>query len=104
MADNGNYREGRYFTAYSAPANSPATCPEKHLLPTSFAAQFGQRDAPFGLYHLQCADGSTIGCESCEELWTPRASHIELALRGWRSSGTGAGRTTNCGNCRRGWN
>mmetsp|Transcript_33983 Transcript_33983/g.82190 ORF Transcript_33983/g.82190 Transcript_33983/m.82190 type:complete len:741 (+) Transcript_33983:63-2285(+) len=91
MADNGNYREGRYFTAYSSPANSSATRPEKHLLPTSFFSQFGQRDVPFGLYHVQCADGTTIGCESCEELWTPQASHIDLALRGVEIIGNGSG-------------
>ena len=91
MADNGNYRESRYFTAYSTPANSNATCPEKHLLPTTFFAQFGQRDVPFGLYHVQCADGTTIGCESCEELWTPQASHIDLALRGVEIIGNGSG-------------
>ncbi|KAL7546667.1 hypothetical protein ACHAWF_010001 [Thalassiosira exigua] len=91
MADNGNYREGRYFTAYSAPANGAANRAEKHLLPTTFLSQFGQRDAPFGLYHLQCADGTTIGCESCEELWTPQASHIDLALRGVEIIGNGSG-------------
>ena len=91
MADNGNYREGRYFTAYSSPANSTANCPEKHLLPTTFFDKFGQRDVPFGLYHLQCADGTTIGCESCEELWTPQASHIDLALRGVEIIGNGSG-------------
>mmetsp|Transcript_8950 Transcript_8950/g.15548 ORF Transcript_8950/g.15548 Transcript_8950/m.15548 type:complete len:740 (-) Transcript_8950:63-2282(-) len=91
MADNGNYREGRYFTAYSTPANSSANTPEKHLLPTTFGDQFGQRDVPFGLYHLQCADGTTIGCESCEELWTPHASHIDLALRGVEIIGNGSG-------------
>jgi len=91
MADNGNYREGRYFTAYSTPAGSSAKFPEKHLLPTTFFAQFGQRDVPFGLYHLHCADGTTIGCESCEELWTPHASHIDLALRGVEIIANGSG-------------
>eukprot|EP00986_Skeletonema_menzelii_P016956 scaffold16781_cov155-Skeletonema_menzelii.AAC.4 len=86
MADNGNYREGRYFTAYSAPS-----FPEKHLLPRNFAKRFGQRDVPFGLQHITCADGTTIGCESCEELWTPQASHIDLALRGVEIIGNGSG-------------
>lgn len=93
MADNGNYREGRYFTAYTAPNNNSGggCCPEKHLLPTNFATKFGQRDVPFGLHHLKCADGTTIGCESCEELWTPQASHIDLALRGVEIIGNGSG-------------
>jgi NAD+ synthase (glutamine-hydrolysing) len=87
MADNGNYREGRYFTAYTA----TSTCPEKHLLPTYFATKFGQHDVPFGLHHLKCADGTTIGCESCEELWTPQSSHIDLSLRGVEIIGNGSG-------------
>lgn len=91
LADNGNYREGRYFTAYSSPAISTANCPEKHLLPSTFFVKFGQRDAPFGLYHVECADGTAIGCESCEELWTPQASHIDLALRGVEIIGNGSG-------------
>ena len=92
MADNGNYRESRYFTAYSAPpSNGSNNSREKHLLPTTFFDQFGQRDVPFGLHHLQCADGTTIGCESCEELWTPQASHIDLALRGVEIIGNGSG-------------
>ena len=91
LADNGNYREGRYFTAYTAPISGGASCTEKHLLPTHFATKFGQRDAPFGLHHLVCADGTTIGCESCEELWCPHASHIDLALRGVEIIGNGSG-------------
>ena len=93
MADNGNYREGRYFTAYTAPVsgNSTTTTLERHLLPNMFMTKFGQRDVPFGLHHITCADGTTIGCESCEELWTPQASHIELALRGVEIIGNGSG-------------
>ena len=84
LADAGNYREGRYFAAYSAPqtAASNNAAIENHLLPTTFLTKFGQRHAPFGLHYLHCADGTTLGCESCEELWTPRSSHVDLALRG----------------------
>lgn len=92
MADNGNYREGRYFIAYSAPTKTTnGGFQEKHLLPRNFAQRFGQRDVPFGLQHITCADGTTIGCESCEELWTPQASHIDLALRGVEIIGNGSG-------------
>jgi len=89
MADNGNYREGRYFTAYTAPSTGGGS--ERHLLPTNFANKFGQRDVPFGLHYITCADGTTIGCESCEELWTPQSSHIDLALRGVEIIGNGSG-------------
>jgi NAD+ synthase (glutamine-hydrolysing) len=85
LADAGNYREGRYFAAYSAPQtaasnNAPI---ENHLLPTTFLSKLGERHAPFGLHYLSTApDGTTVGCEPCEELWTPRPSHVDLALRG----------------------
>jgi NAD+ synthase (glutamine-hydrolysing) len=92
LADNGNYREGRYFAAYNTadPAQRRGIV-ERHLLPVNFHAEFGQRDVPFGLYHLRCADGTTIGCESCEELWTPQSSHVDLALRGVEIIGNGSG-------------
>lgn len=87
MADNGNYRESRYFTAYKAPKNMQ----EKLQLPNSWAKKFAQKSAPFGVGFLQCADGSTIGCESCEELWTPQSAHIDMALSGVEIIGNGSG-------------
>ena len=86
MADAGNYRESRYFTAYR-----PSATNETLLLPIQFAEKFGQTEAPFGTNFLQCRDGTTIGCESCEELWTPQSSHIEMALRGVDIIGNGSG-------------
>ena len=87
MADGGNYRESRYFTAYP-----PTKClKERILLPQIFHDSFGQREAPFGLQPIQCADGTTVGCESCEELWTPQSSHIGLALRGVDIIGNASG-------------
>ena len=87
MADNGNYRESRYFTAYKAPKNMQ----EKLQLPNSWAKRFAQKSAPFGVGFLQCADGTTIGCESCEELWTPQSAHIDMALSGVEIIGNGSG-------------
>jgi NAD+ synthase (glutamine-hydrolysing) len=55
---------------------------EMHLLPTMYYDKFGQRSVPFGLHFLLCADGTSIGCESCEELWTPRSSHVNLSQCG----------------------
>ena len=86
MADNGNYREGRYFTPYS-----PSKTKETFLLPVEFREKFGQVSAPFGLHFLQSKDGVTVGCESCEELWTPNSSHIDLALRGVEIIANGSG-------------
>lgn len=86
MADNGNYREGRYFTPYS-----PSRKNEVLLLPLDFKDKFGQSTAPFGLHHIISCEGVTLGCESCEELWTPNSSHIDLALRGVEIIGNGSG-------------
>ena len=82
MADNGNYRESRYFTAYRG------TKTEKLILPQQL---FDQTWAPFGTQYLEFADGVSVGCESCEELWTPQATHIELALQGVEICGNGSG-------------
>jgi len=54
-------------------------------------AEYHQRSAPFGLHHLQCSDSATLGCESCEELWTPQSTHISLSLRGVEILSNGSG-------------
>jgi NAD+ synthase (glutamine-hydrolysing) len=84
LADNGNYRESRYFTAYKRPNISTGGSRETEtlLLPQYVQDSLGQRTVPFGLQGLLLQDGVTIGCESCEELWTPMATHIDLALGG----------------------
>lgn len=87
MADNGNYRESRYFTPYSPGKRGT----ESFLLPMKFREKFGQVTAPFGLHYIQSREGVTLGCESCEELWTPNSSHIDLALRGVEIIGNGSG-------------
>ena len=46
MADAGNYRESRYFTAYR-----PSIANETYLLPIQFAETFGQKEAPFGIWN-----------------------------------------------------
>ena len=90
MADGGNYRESRYFTAFKD--NHQKKEPQKILLPRHlFETKFGQRYAAFGTHLIECADGTTIGCESCEELWTPQSTHINLALQGACIVGNGSG-------------
>jgi NAD+ synthase (glutamine-hydrolysing) len=89
LADNGNYRESRYFTAYRRNPNQPR---EELLLPKFVQdALGGQRTVPFGLGFVQTNDGVRLGCESCEELWTPQSTHIDLALRGVEIIGNGSG-------------
>lgn len=87
MADNGNYRESRYFTAYKGMQGRQ----EQLVLPGAFREKFLQSSAPFGTQSVQFGDGVSVGCESCEELWTPQATHIELALLGVEIVGNGSG-------------
>ena len=87
LADAGNYRESRYFTAYNKKGNNGD---EVFLLPRIFHTH-GQRNVPFGIGYIQSNDGVTIGCESCEELWTPNATHISLSLNGVEIIGNGSG-------------
>lgn len=94
MADSGNYRESRYFASYRPPSAAAAQQQQQQqvLLPPHLFSKFhGQRHAPFGLHCLALADGVTVGCESCEELWTPRSQHIDMALRGVDIIGNGSG-------------
>jgi NAD+ synthase (glutamine-hydrolysing) len=88
LADNGNYRESRYFTAYRRNPHQPR---EELLLPKLAQEALGQRTVPFGLGFVQTNDGVRLGCESCEELWTPQSTHIDLALRGVEIIGNGSG-------------
>ena len=96
LADNGNYRESRWFTAYNG---SNKTENETFLLPTEFhnapsidgKEQGGQRTCPFGLSFIQSNDNVKLGCESCEELWTPKSTHIDMALNGVDIIGNGSG-------------
>ena len=62
-------------------------------MPEYWQEQFGQSSAQFGssLFVQYGYDGTTIGCESCEELWTPQSSHINLVLQGVEISGNGSG-------------
>lgn len=89
MADNGNYREGRYFTAYQPPILTKAN--EVFQLPQFWIDKFHQKTCPFGTLFLHTSDGTTIGCESCEELWTPKSEHIDMALIGVEIIGNGSG-------------
>ncbi len=94
MADDGNYRESRYFTAYEGSNEASFALPvwvrdqlraggiENHpsSVPLGGSGSF-----------LRTDDGVTIGCESCEELWVPDPSHVGLALKGVEIIGNGSG-------------
>lgn len=76
LADDGNYREGRWFTPWTW--DHPL---DEFVLPSFVGAKLGQRSCPFGVAILQL-DDSSIACEMCEELWAPRSPHIDFALNG----------------------
>ena len=78
LADDGNYRESRWFTAWTR-TNETATW----RLPDSCRglAYDGGDEVPFGDGAV-VFDDCGLWCETCEELWTPDAPRIALALHG----------------------
>ncbi|OEU06739.1 glutamine-dependent NAD(+) synthetase with GAT domain-containing protein [Fragilariopsis cylindrus CCMP1102] len=95
MADNGNYRESRYFTAYTGTENSLFTIPiwVRDILSKNDLTKNHPHTVPFGISSscIRTSDDILIGCESCEELWTPQSSHIALSLKGCDIIGNGSG-------------
>lgn len=85
LADDGNYREGRWFTPWRT-SRGLETC----ALPLAFAAATGQAAAPIGVAVLALRD-ATLAAESCEELFTPDSPHVALALAGVDIVANGSG-------------
>ncbi|KNC46743.1 carbon nitrogen hydrolase/NAD synthase [Thecamonas trahens ATCC 50062] len=85
LANDGNYREERWFTAWSRPRTTIEVA-----LPRVLREVTGQAEAPFGDGVLRFAD-ATLGSETCEELFTPAAPHISMALDGVDIFGNGSG-------------
>ena len=106
LADDGNYREGRWFTRYrgnsvnAKSSNSSSDNSLEHVfLPESFTSNisYGTHPpqsssyAPFGFAAITSTDGISIGSETCEELWTPQSPHITMSLSGVDIIGNGSG-------------
>lgn len=85
LANDGNYRETRWFTAWQHPKKI-----EDHQLPPAVAAVTGQSRVPFGDAALEFLDAS-LASETCEELFTPAAPHIQMALNGVEVISNGSG-------------
>ena len=69
LADDGNYREARWFTSWS-----------KEGLEKFPLENFGtQKSAPIGIAIVNC-NGVKIAAEVCEELWIPQSMNIPLYL------------------------
>ena len=85
LANDGNYRETRWFTAWQHPKKV-----ENHRLPSAVADALGQVHVPFGDATLEFLDAS-LASETCEELFTPSAPHIQLSLSGVEVISNGSG-------------
>lgn len=75
LANDGNYREMRYFTPWRAQYW------EEYQLPKVVYKLSGQSKVTFGDCVIQTLE-TRLGCETCEELFTPNSPHIQLALDG----------------------
>ncbi|KAH7105940.1 glutamine-dependent NAD(+) synthetase with GAT domain-containing protein [Auriculariales sp. MPI-PUGE-AT-0066] len=76
MANDGNYRELRYFTPWVKHRQW-----ENHYLPRIIRAVTEQTTVPFGDCVVSTLD-TCIGVELCEELFTPASPHILMGLDG----------------------
>jgi NAD+ synthase (glutamine-hydrolysing) len=76
LANHGNYRETRWFSPWLQPRQT-----EEYLLPSFIRKITGQTHVPFGDAVIATLD-TTIGCETCEELFTPESPHIDMGLNG----------------------
>ncbi len=95
LADDGNYRESRWFTAWNRGYTVTT-----FVLPKIIRDLTGQRDVRFGVCNISFND-TTVGAETCEELFTPENPGIILGLGGAEILGNGSGSHHTLGKIRR---
>lgn len=76
LANDGNYREMRFFTPWMKPG-----VVDEFILPPEIQKITGQKQIPFGDAVINTLD-TCIGTETCEELFTPQSPHISMSLDG----------------------
>lgn len=76
LANDGNFRENRFFTPWNRPRYV-----EQYNLPPQIQQHQGTRQVPIGDVILSLND-TTVAAETCEELFTPQAPHINMGLNG----------------------
>ncbi|OBA20806.1 glutamine-dependent NAD(+) synthetase with GAT domain-containing protein [Metschnikowia bicuspidata var. bicuspidata NRRL YB-4993] len=76
LANDGNYREMRYFTPWSR-----VRYHETYVLPKHIQQATGQASVVIGDVVLGTLE-TKIGAETCEELFTPQSPHLAMALDG----------------------
>jgi len=82
LANDGNYREMRYFTPWWMDPSKPGFGEiEEYYLPMRVQEVTKQRKVPFGIFAVSALD-TVVSFETCEELFTPQALHIPLSLDG----------------------
>eukprot|EP00730_Choanoeca_flexa_P005394 TRINITY_DN11934_c0_g1_i4.p1 TRINITY_DN11934_c0_g1~~TRINITY_DN11934_c0_g1_i4.p1 ORF type:complete len:700 (+),score=154.28 TRINITY_DN11934_c0_g1_i4:766-2865(+) len=85
LAMGGNYREGRWFTPWHK-----IRVTEEYYLPAQLQDVTNQTRVAFGDGVIATQD-TCIGCETCEELFTPNAPHIHMGLDGVEIFTNGSG-------------
>ncbi len=91
MANDGNYRETRWFTSYERDQTDEYYLSSETQLITgkTFSFHFksiifiwisykGQKKVPFGNFIIKTRN-TAIATETCEELFIPNSPHIELS-------------------------
>ncbi|WEW54696.1 glutamine-dependent NAD(+) synthetase [Emydomyces testavorans] len=76
LANDGNYREMRYFTPWERPRHV-----EEYYLPRFIQKLQGSMKVPFGDAVISTPD-TCMGAETCEELFTPAGPHAHMGLNG----------------------
>ncbi|KAJ4413385.1 hypothetical protein N0V85_003580 [Neurospora sp. IMI 360204] len=76
LANDGNYREMRHFTPWMRPRET-----ELFHLPKILQEIQGETHVLFGDAVISTPE-TAFGAETCEELFTPKAPHIDMALDG----------------------
>eukprot|EP01091_Cochliopodium_minus_P008903 TRINITY_DN2092_c0_g2_i1.p1 TRINITY_DN2092_c0_g2~~TRINITY_DN2092_c0_g2_i1.p1 ORF type:complete len:703 (-),score=157.25 TRINITY_DN2092_c0_g2_i1:76-2184(-) len=85
LANDGNYRETRYFNAWCFPRKIA-----QHDLPANIKKLTGQDQVAFGDAALNLND-TVLSSETCEELFTPNSPHIYHTLNGIEIITNGSG-------------
>ena len=85
LANDGNYREMRYFAPWTAPRTL-----EQFALPRTIQAITGQQFVPLGDGAIATRD-TVLGVEMCEELFAPASPHTYLGLDGVEIIANGSG-------------
>lgn len=85
LADDGNYRERRFFTSWKRHDGL-----QEFMLSDLLALVTGQLTVPIGFGVIATRE-TKIASEVCEELWTPNPPHIELFSSGVEIISNGSG-------------